>query len=367
MSLKTRFGNLGNILDEDESQADVLQLESPVLLDRRVRRRMRAISAQRAARDRLHLRRRRRRPTRCATRSSASAPRPRRRCAAAATDADPDRRACRRRTASPIADDPRDRRGAHAPRAPGPAHLHLAQRALGRVPRHALLRGADRRRRDRRSTPIWPRTRSPTATRRGLFGELDARRLPDALSARRSTRACSRSCRKMGISVISLLSRRLQFRGGRPVARAGRRILPGHASRASPASASPASSSRSRELHARACDADAMRAADRRLLPATAAAARPTPGRRELIHTAADARSRPTATTTYQAATREAMRRRCRRSRSARPARLQRASGEPMPLDEVESDHRDPQALRHARHVAGRARRPRRTRRSTSP
>ncbi len=31
MSLKTRLGNLGNILDEDESQCDLLQLESPVL------------------------------------------------------------------------------------------------------------------------------------------------------------------------------------------------------------------------------------------------------------------------------------------------------------------------------------------------
>jgi glutamate synthase (NADPH/NADH) large chain len=31
MSLKTRLGNLGNILDEDESQLRVLQLDSPVL------------------------------------------------------------------------------------------------------------------------------------------------------------------------------------------------------------------------------------------------------------------------------------------------------------------------------------------------
>ena len=31
MSLKTRLGNLGNVLDEDASQCDVLQLESPVL------------------------------------------------------------------------------------------------------------------------------------------------------------------------------------------------------------------------------------------------------------------------------------------------------------------------------------------------
>ncbi len=33
MSLTTRLGNLGNILDEDESQLDILQLDSPVLLN----------------------------------------------------------------------------------------------------------------------------------------------------------------------------------------------------------------------------------------------------------------------------------------------------------------------------------------------
>ncbi len=33
MTLKTRLGNLGNILDESESQCDLLQLESPVLLN----------------------------------------------------------------------------------------------------------------------------------------------------------------------------------------------------------------------------------------------------------------------------------------------------------------------------------------------
>src|SRR3546814_8623119 len=31
MTLKTRLGNLGNILDEDEAQLRLLQLESPVL------------------------------------------------------------------------------------------------------------------------------------------------------------------------------------------------------------------------------------------------------------------------------------------------------------------------------------------------
>src|SRR3546814_19546664 len=33
MRLATRLGNLGNILDEDESQLDILRLDSPVLLN----------------------------------------------------------------------------------------------------------------------------------------------------------------------------------------------------------------------------------------------------------------------------------------------------------------------------------------------
>ena len=32
MSLKTRLGNLGNVMDEDEGQCRLLQLDSPVLL-----------------------------------------------------------------------------------------------------------------------------------------------------------------------------------------------------------------------------------------------------------------------------------------------------------------------------------------------
>ena len=31
MTLRTRLGNLGNVLDEDSSQCDLLQLDSPVL------------------------------------------------------------------------------------------------------------------------------------------------------------------------------------------------------------------------------------------------------------------------------------------------------------------------------------------------
>ncbi|HYD68640.1 glutamate synthase large subunit [Azospirillum sp.] len=48
MSLKTRLGNLGNILDEDESQTRLLQLESPVLTTAELRA-MRAYMADTAA------------------------------------------------------------------------------------------------------------------------------------------------------------------------------------------------------------------------------------------------------------------------------------------------------------------------------
>ena len=49
MTLKTRFGNLGNILDQDESQCRLLQLETPDPADRRSSRRMRAYMGASAA------------------------------------------------------------------------------------------------------------------------------------------------------------------------------------------------------------------------------------------------------------------------------------------------------------------------------
>ena len=38
MSLKTRFGNLKNVLDENNSQTEILQLESPFVSDAALRR-----------------------------------------------------------------------------------------------------------------------------------------------------------------------------------------------------------------------------------------------------------------------------------------------------------------------------------------
>ena len=84
MSLKTRYGNLGNIYDEAPSQTTILQLESPLLLTHELAalkehfgRRVATIDCtfdadagpRRAARRR----------------SAASAPRPRTRCARAAS------------------------------------------------------------------------------------------------------------------------------------------------------------------------------------------------------------------------------------------------------------------------------------------
>ena len=88
------------------------------------------------------------------------------------------------------ADDPGRRRACTAPGAPGAAHLHLAQRALGRMPRHALFRGADRRRRHDGQRLPGPGDASPTAIARGLFGELTLERVPAPTTRRRSTRAC---------------------------------------------------------------------------------------------------------------------------------------------------------------------------------
>ena len=63
MTKKTRLGNLGNILDEDESQCRVLQLDSPVLSNAEFEA-MRRLHGPDRGRHRLHLRsgRRRQRP-----------------------------------------------------------------------------------------------------------------------------------------------------------------------------------------------------------------------------------------------------------------------------------------------------------------
>jgi glutamate synthase (NADPH/NADH) large chain len=135
---------------------------------------------------------------------------------------------------------------------------------------------------------------------------------------------------KMGISVISLLSRRLQLRGGRPVARAGRRILPRHDLRIS--GIGLAGIAAPKVLDPRRAFDEAFRGvAGRRLLPLPRAG-ETTPSRR-LIHTLQQACDHRRATRPTRSIPRGA--RACRRS-AARPARL-RGEARPIPVDEVES------------------------------
>ena len=65
MTLTTRLGNLGNILDEDESQLDFLKLPSPVLSNGEFASLRRTMGDRRSYRYRLQLRYRRRRKRAC--------------------------------------------------------------------------------------------------------------------------------------------------------------------------------------------------------------------------------------------------------------------------------------------------------------
>ena len=89
------------------------------------------------------------------------------------THADPDRRACRARIASPIPMILAAGGGPHAIWCGSGLRTYTShQCAFGRMPGHALFRRADRRRRDHRQRLSGRRNASPTAMRRGLFGEL---------------------------------------------------------------------------------------------------------------------------------------------------------------------------------------------------
>ena len=129
---------------------------------------------------------------------------------------------------------------------------------------------------------------------------------------------------KMGISVHLVLSRRLQLRGGRPVARAGRRSSSPACPRASPASACAGIAAEGRSsCTQRAWDEDGDRAAGRRLLQVRAAAARRHAFEARLIHMLQDAVRHRRPTRRLQAATAEAVRAPAA-DHAARPARLPR-------------------------------------------
>ena len=146
MSLKTRFGNLKNVLDEDSSQTEILVLESPFIANAEFDVMVQQFGD--AGRDhRLHLPGRRRRMTRCAQALE--------RIRAEAEDAVrsgaghlvlTDEHQGRDRVAMPMI---LATSAVHSlADAQGAADLLLGQRAVGRMHRPALLRGADRLRRD---------------------------------------------------------------------------------------------------------------------------------------------------------------------------------------------------------------------------
>ena len=224
MSLKTRLGNLGNVLDEDASQCDLLQLESPVLSTAEFEA-MRATMGDaacvvdctfpvadgeaglRAALERI------RREAEEGVRAGCTHVILTDEAIGPGARADPD--------------DPGHRRRAHASGAPVAAHLHQPERARGRVPGRALLRRADRRRRhhgERLSGAGEHRRPPPPRPVRRHDAEGGRRPLQEG-----GRQGPAEDHVQDGHLGHLLLSRRLQFRGDRPVARAGGRVLPRHA------------------------------------------------------------------------------------------------------------------------------------------
>ena len=189
MSLKTRLGNLGNVLDENAEQCDLLQLESPVLSNGRVRRHARLHGQAHVCvidctvpitdgRDRP-ARRHRAHPARGGGRRAGRLhPRHRhRRAPGPGPRADPD--------------DPGHRGDPYAPdEASRCARSPASTCALGRVRRRARVRGADRCGRHRDQRVSGAGDASPTAIAAGCSTVPDGRRRRYAASRRRSTRAC---------------------------------------------------------------------------------------------------------------------------------------------------------------------------------
>ncbi len=118
MTLKTRLGNLGNVLDEDSSQCDLLQLESPVLSTAEFQA-MRAFMGASACVVDCTLPGRRRRG-RAARRAGTHPPRSRGRRARRLHPCDPDRRDMSARTRAPIP----------MILATGGVHTHLVRQSL---------------------------------------------------------------------------------------------------------------------------------------------------------------------------------------------------------------------------------------------
>ena len=151
-----------------------------------------------------------------------------------------------------------DRRRAHPSGAPVAAHLHHPQRALGRVPRRALLRRADRRRRHHGERLSGRRRAIADRHRRGLFGE--HHRSKDCVAALQEggRRGPAQDHVQDGhLGDLAPIAAATTSRRSACRARWSPSSSPA-CRRASPASASPASQRKVLELHARAWDADAV-------------------------------------------------------------------------------------------------------------
>ena len=222
MSLKTRYGNLGNVYDEAPSQTQILQLESPLLLTPEFQTFLEYFGPKATILDCTF-------EVDAGPRGAARGARPHPRAGggrgARGLRAD---RAERRRgvgDARAHADDPGGRCGALAPRAPGPAQLQLDHRALRRVSGRALRGRPDRRRRHGgQSLPRGGRDRR--APRARPVSRVHPGGMPQALQGGGRSGPAEDHLQD-GHLDPQQLSRRLQLRGDRAVALAVRRVLPG--------------------------------------------------------------------------------------------------------------------------------------------
>ena len=258
-----------------------------------------------------------------------------------------DRRQRRRRPRG-AADDPGGGLRAFLPGAPVAAHLHLAQRALGRMPRRALCRRHHRRRRHH-GEPLPRRGDDRGPPRARPVRQAVARPVPRQLQEGARRRPAQDHVEDGHLGAV-VLPRRLQLRGGRPVALAGAGILPRHALahlRHRPAR-------RAGEDRRAACPRlrrGRDRAADRRLLQ-DAARRRPAQFRGQPDPHAAGRGQHRVLREVPEVQRGGAP---PAADQPARPARLP-PDRKPVAIDEVEFDHRAAQAPGGARHLARRAR-----------
>ncbi len=173
--------------------------------------------------DRLHVRGRRR-PRRLARGAGADPQRGRGR-GARRLRADPADRRGELGDARADADDPRVRCRAQPPRAPGPAQLQLDHRAQRRMPGCPLRRGADRRGCDR-AQPLPRRGGDRRPPRPRPVPGPDAAGVPHELQGGDQPGPAQDHVEDGHLDRLEL-SRRLQLRGGGPLALALRRVLPG--------------------------------------------------------------------------------------------------------------------------------------------